>query len=60
MSSVDTFVHVENIKRFKVLLERETDARQRRTLQSLIESEEEALRAKKSASRAPSAQPEQN
>jgi hypothetical protein len=59
MSSVNTFVHIQNIKRYRALLERETDTRLRRTLQSLIESEQQALRADKSASNA-TAQPEHN
>jgi hypothetical protein len=52
MASFDMFVHVENIKRYRALLERETDARQRSTLQSLVESEEAALKTDKNAPRA--------
>jgi hypothetical protein len=52
MTSVDTFIHVENIKRYRALLERETDPRQRSTLQSLIESEEAVLKTHESAARA--------
>lgn len=49
MSSVDTFIHAENIKLYRTLLEREADIRQRRTLQSLIASEEAAVKAAKNA-----------
>lgn len=43
MSGVDTFVRLENIKRYKALLARESDADRRATLQALLTAEQTAL-----------------